>query len=279
MQGIRMRRVANPAPLTFRERAHEVIFEAETPGGRAFDIVLMIAIVGSVGAVMLESVAGVRARFGGALRLAEWTFTVLFSLEYVARLLAVKKPLRYAASFFGLVDLLSVVPAYLSIFFPGAQALLVVRSLRLLRVFRVLKLARFLDEAQVIGRALQASSRKIAVFLISVLVIVAIMGSMMYAVEGPEHGFTSIPHAIYWAIVTLTTVGYGDVYPKTDLGRFLASIVMILGYGIIAVPTGIVTAELTSAMRKPISTQACPHCSAEGHESDAAFCKYCGSKL
>lgn len=271
--------MATPTRSSFRERAHEVIFEAETRAGRAFDLALMITIVASVGTVMLESVASVRERFGSALRLAEWTFTVLFSIEYVARLLAVRKPLRYAASFFGLVDLLSVVPAYLSIFVPGAQALLVVRSLRLLRVFRVLKLARFLDEAQVIGRALHASSRKIAVFLVSVLVIVAIMGSMMYAVEGPQHGFTSIPHAIYWAIVTLTTVGYGDVYPKTDLGRFLASIVMILGYGIIAVPTGIVTAELTSAMRKPISTQACPHCSAEGHESDAAFCKYCGSQL
>ena len=239
----------------------------------------MVAIVASVGAVMLESVTWVRLHYGTELRLAEWVFTALFSLEYVARLLAVRKPLSYATSFFGLVDLTSVVPSYLSIFFPGAQALLIVRSLRLLRVFRVLKLVQFLDEAQIIGRALRASSRKIAVFLVTVLVIVAIMGSMMYAIEGPEHGFTSIPYAIYWAVVTLTTVGYGDVYPKTDLGRLLASVVMILGYGIIAVPTGIVSAELGSAMRKPVSTEACPQCSGEGHDSDAAFCKYCGSKL
>jgi len=274
-----VRRVAIPARGSLRERAHEIIFEAETPAGRAFDIALMVAIVASVGAVMLESVTRVRLRYGAELRLAEWVFTGLFSLEYVARLLTVQRPLRYATSFFGLVDLTSVAPAYLSILFPGAQALLIVRSLRLLRVFRVLKLARFLDEAQIIRRALHASSRKISVFLVTVLVVVAIMGSLMYALEGPENGFTSIPHAIYWAVVTLTTVGYGDVYPKTDLGRLLASIVMILGYGIIAVPTGIVTAELTSAMRKPVSTEACSHCSGEGHDSDAVFCKYCGSKL
>jgi len=271
--------VAIHAPGSLRERAHEIIFEAETRAGRAFDIGLMIAIVASVGAVMLESVTSVRLRYGAELRVVEWVFTALFSLEYVARLLTVQRPLRYATSFFGLVDLLSVVPAYLSFFFPGTQALVVVRSLRLLRVFRVLKLARFLDEAQIIWRALHASSRKISVFRVTVLVIVSIMGALMYAVEGPEHGFTSIPHAIYWAVVTLTTVGYGDVYPKTDLGRFLASIVMILGYGIIAVPTGIVTAELTSAMRKPVSTEVCSHCSGEGHDSDAVFCKYCGGEL
>jgi voltage-gated potassium channel len=268
-----------PQRLSLRERAHEIIFEAETPAGRAFDITLMIAIIASVAAVMLESVGSVRERLGSALRTAEWAFTVLFSLEYVARLLAVQKPLRYAQSFFGLVDLASLLPSYLSIFFPGTQALLVVRSLRLLRVFRVLKLAHFLGEAQIIVAALRGSSRKIAVFLGAVLVIVVIMGSLMYVVEGPEHGFTSIPHAIYWAIVTLTTVGYGDVYPKTDLGRFLASLVMITGYGIIAVPTGIVTAELRAAMRKPISTETCPQCSAQGHDVDATYCKYCGGKL
>jgi voltage-gated potassium channel len=272
-------RPTEPQRLSLRERAHEIIFEAETPAGRAFDITLMIAIIASVAAVMLESVGWVRERFGSELRAAEWAFTVLFSLEYVARLLAVQRPLRYAQSFFGLVDLASLLPSYLSIFFPGTQALLVVRSLRLLRVFRVLKLAHFLSEAQVIGAALRGSSRKIAVFLGAVLVIVLIMGSLMYVVEGPEHGFTSIPHAIYWAIVTLTTVGYGDVYPATDLGRFLASLVMITGYGIIAVPTGIVTAELRAAMRKPISTETCPQCSAQGHDVDATYCKYCGGKL
>lgn len=266
-------------PLTLRERAHEIIFEAETPAGKAFDLTLMVAIVVSVVAVMLESVGSVRERYGGALRTTEWVLTVIFSLEYVARLFAVRKPLRYATSFFGLVDLLSVLPSYLSVLFPGTQALLVVRSLRLLRVFRVLKLASFLGEAHVIGTALRSSSRKITVFLGAVMVIVLIMGSLMYAVEGPEHGFTSIPKAIYWAVVTLTTVGYGDLYPRTDLGRFLASFVMITGYGIIAVPTGIVTAELASAMRKPISTQGCPHCTAEGHDVDALYCKYCGSRL
>ena len=265
--------------MSLRERAHEVIFEADTRAGRAFDIVSMVLIVASVVAVVLESVGWVHEHFGSVLRTTEWVLTVVFSLEYVARLLAVQRPLRYATSFFGVVDLLSVLPSYLSMLFPGAQALLVVRSLRLLRVFRVLKLARFLGEAQVIGTALRASSHKIAVFLGTVLVIVLIMGALMYVVEGPEHGFTSIPRAIYWAIVTLTTVGYGDLYPRTDFGRFLASFVMITGYGIIAVPTGIVTAELTVAMRKPISTQACPHCSAEGHDVDAAHCKYCGSKL
>jgi voltage-gated potassium channel len=276
-----IQRVAESSPrrLSLRERAHEIIFEADTPAGRAFDIVSMVLIVASVVAVVLESVGWVREHFDGVLRTTEWILTVIFSLEYVARLLAVRRPLRYATSFFGVVDLLSVLPSYLSILFPGAQALLVVRSLRLLRIFRVLKLARFLGEAQVIGTALRASSHKIAVFLGTVLVIVLIMGALMYVVEGPEHGFTSIPRAIYWAIVTLTTVGYGDLYPRTDIGRFLASFVMITGYGIIAVPTGIVTAELTVAMRKPISTQACPHCSAEGHDVDAVHCKYCGSKL
>lgn len=265
--------------LSFRERAHEIIFEADTPAGRAFDIALMAAILASVAAVILESVGSVRERFGHELRTVEWILTVVFSLEYVARLFAVQRPMRYATSFFGVVDLLSVLPSYLSLLFPGAEALLVVRSLRLLRVFRVLKLIRFLNEAQLIATALRASSRKITVFLGTVLVIVLIMGALMYAVEGPENGFTSIPRAIYWAIVTLTTVGYGDLYPKTDFGRLLASVVMITGYGIIAVPTGIVTAEIAFAMRKPISTQACAYCAAEGHDADAAFCKYCGSKL
>jgi voltage-gated potassium channel len=270
---------SNPERMSWRSRAHEIIFEADTRAGRAFDIALMIAIVASVVAVTLESVESVRSRYGDVLRIVEWSLTVLFSIEYVLRLLAVHRPLRYALSFFGLVDLISVLPSYLSILLPGTQALLVVRSLRLLRVFRVLKLASFLGEAQVIGTALRASSHKITVFLGAVVTIVLIMGSIMYVVEGPKHGFTSIPRGIYWAIVTLTTVGYGDLYPKTDLGRFLASFVMITGYGIIAVPTGIVTAELTAAIRKPISTQACPHCSAEGHDIRALYCNQCGGKL
>jgi len=276
-----MPRVSEPSRkhLSFRERAHEIIFEADTPAGRAFDLASMVIILASVAAVILESVGSVREQFGTELRVTEWVLTVICSFEYVARLLAVQRPLRYATSFFGVVDLLSVLPSYLSLLLPGSQALLVVRSLRLLRIFRVLKLVHYLGEAQLIGTALRASSKKITVFLGAVLVVVLIMGAALYTVEGPERGFTSIPRAMYWAIVTLTTVGYGDLYPRTDIGRFLASLVMIIGYGIIAVPTGIVTAELTAAMRKPISTQGCPQCAAEGHDTDAAFCKYCGGKL
>ena len=265
------------SPLSLRDRAHEIIFEADTPAGRAFDIGLIAAILASVTAVMLESVSSVQVRFGSQLRAAEWVLTVVFSLEYVARLFAVQRPLRYATSFFGVVDLLSVLPSYLSLLFPGAQALLVVRSLRLLRVFRVFKLVHFLGEAQLISTALRASSRKITVFLGAVLVIVLLMGSFMYVVEGPEHGFTSIPRAIYWAIVTLTTVGYGDLYPKTDVGRLLASLVMVTGYGIIAVPTGIVPPSWRSPCASP-SRLRVPQCAAEGHDVDATFCK-CGGKL
>jgi voltage-gated potassium channel len=258
---------------------HEVIFESETPAGKAFDVCLLVAIVLSVMAVTVESIAVVRARYGDAIRAVEWSFTVLFSVEYVLRLCAVRRPLRYAFSFFGLVDLLSVLPSYLSLVVPDAQSLLVIRSLRLLRIFRVLKLAQFLAEAKVLLLAMRASRVKITVFLGVVASTVLIVGTMMYVIEGPEHGFTSIPRGVYWAIVTLTTVGYGDLYPQTDLGRMLSSVVMIMGYAIIAVPTGIVTVELSAAMRKPISNQACPHCSAEGHDLDASHCKYCGSHL
>jgi voltage-gated potassium channel len=262
-----------------RQRAHEIIFEADTPAGRAFDIASMVLIIVSVAAVILESIGAVRAHYGEALRVVEWVLTGLFTIDYLLRLASVHKPLHYATSFYGLVDLLSVLPSYLSLIWPGSQSLLVIRSLRLLRIFRVLKLVRFLDEAKILRTALAASKPKITVFLFAVLTIVLIMGSLIYVVEGPEHGFTSIPRGVYWAIVTLTTVGYGDLYPRTDLGRFLASFVMIMGYAIIAVPTGIVTVELTTAMRRPVSTQACPHCSADGHDFDAVHCKFCGSKL
>lgn len=262
-----------------RARLHEIIFEADTPAGRAFDIASMIVIIASVLAVMLESIEVVRVRYGTALRIVEWALTFLFTADYLLRLVTVYRPVRYAVSFFGLVDLLSVLPSYLSLVWPGTQSLLVIRSLRLLRIFRVLKLVHFLDEAKTLTTALRASRAKITVFLGTVLTIVLIMGALIYVIEGPSHGFTSIPRGIYWAIVTLTTVGYGDLYPKTDLGRLLASVVMIMGYAIIAVPTGIVTVELTTAMRKPVSTQACPQCGAGGHDSDARFCKFCGSKL
>jgi voltage-gated potassium channel len=210
----------------------------------------------------------------------EWLFTVLFTIEYCLRLLSVRRPLRYATSFFGVVDLLAVIPTYLSILVPGSQYLLVIRILRLLRVFRLLKLSEYVMEADTLRRALRASRRKISVFISAVVLLVVIIGALMYVVEGEANGFTSIPVSIYWAIVTLTTVGYGDLSPKTPLGQMVASVVMVIGYGIIAVPTGIVSVELAHAVReRGISGQACPSCSAEGHDPDAVFCKYCGAKL
>lgn len=265
--------------LGWRARWHEVIFEADTQRGKAFDIVLLIAILLSVGAVLLESVADFRARWGSALRVAEWFFTVIFTFEYVARLAVVKRPAVYARSFFGVVDLLALMPSYLSLIAVGSQSLLVIRALRLLRVFRVLKLAHFVGEAQLLRSALRASARKIIIFVGTVLNLVLIVGSMMYLVEGEAGGFTSIPKAIYWAVVTLTTVGYGDIAPTTALGQFLAATVMIMGYGIIAVPTGIVTVELASASRQPVSTQSCDTCGLEEHDHDARFCKRCGCDL
>jgi voltage-gated potassium channel len=258
---------------------HEVVFEAETPAGRAFDLVLIALILLSVLAVLLESVASIRVAWGRQLQWLEWGITLLFTIEYVLRLVSVARPVAYARSFFGVVDLLAVLPTYVSLVVPGAQSLLVIRSLRLLRVFRVLKMGHFVGEAQVLRRALRASSRKIAVFLVTVLTLVLIIGAAMYLLEGPEHGFTSIPLAIYWAIVTMTTVGYGDLAPQTVLGKMLASAVMIVGYGIIAVPTGIVTAELTAAGRRVVTTQSCPACSMEGHDVDARHCKHCGAAL
>jgi len=264
---------------SWRMRLHELIFEADTPAGQAFDIFLLLLIVASVAAVMLESVQGVREQYGEALRVAEWGFTIVFTVEYVLRLISVGKPIRYATSFFGVVDLLAVAPTYLSLFVSGTQSLIVIRALRLLRVFRVFKLARYLGEADVLLRALYASGRKIAVFLGAVLTLVLIMGTAMYLIEGGENGFHSIPAGVYWAIVTLTTVGYGDIAPQTALGRALASCVMIVGYAIIAVPTGIVSVEIARASGAGVSTQACPECSAEGHDPDAVFCKYCAARL
>ncbi len=258
---------------------HEVIFEADTPTGKAFDVSLLLAIILSVVAVLLESVAEIRAQYGPILRAVEWFFTILFTIEYVLRLASVGKPMRYAVSFFGIVDLLAIVPTYLSFFIVGGQSLLVIRALRLLRVFRVLKLAHFLGEAHLLYAALRESSRKIVVFLGGVLTIVLIVGAVMYLIEGPETGFTSIPQSVYWAIVTMTTVGYGDLAPQTVTGKLLASVVMILGYGIIAVPTGIVSVEIASSLKKATNTQACTECGKEGHATDANYCKYCGAEL
>jgi voltage-gated potassium channel len=263
-----------------RHRLHEIIFEADTPAGKGFDVLLLLAIVLSVLSVMLESVDSIAAEHGVLLNRVEWTFTLIFTLEYWLRLWVVQRPIRYALSFFGLVDLLAVIPTYLSLFVGGAQSLLVIRVFRLLRVFRVLKLTHFLYEAQILRAAMLASLRKIIVFLFAVLSMAILAGTVLYLVEGSAHGFTSIPRGMYWAIVTLTTVGYGDIHPATPLGQMLASILMILGYGIIAVPTGIVSAELVRASRDdPVSTQACPSCSEEGHAFDAVYCKGCGAKL
>lgn len=271
----------SPAAATgLRGLLHEIIYEADTPAGKLFDIALLACIILSVLAVVLESVAEINTRCGGFLRAVEWVFTILFTIEYLLRLIAVRKPLRYALSFYGIVDLLAIVPTYLSLFIAGTQSLIVIRALRLLRVFRVFKLAHFMIEARELKRAMQASGRKIVVFLGTVITLVVIIGAVMYLIEGgPGSEFTSIPRSIYWAIMTMTTVGYGDIAPQTVAGQVLASIVMITGYAIIVVPTSIVTAELVTAERTAISTQACPECSAEGHDADARHCKFCGAAL
>lgn len=263
----------------WQHRIHEIIFEADTPEGKAFDIALLVSITLSVIIVMLETVPALNARFGRYFLLVEWVFTILFTIEYILRLIAVRRSVLYALSFYGLVDLLAVLPTYLSLIFPSGHYLMVVRALRLLRVFRVFKLGEYLEEADLLMRALIASRRKISVFLLTVLMLVVIIGTSIYVIEGPQYGFTDIPTSMYWAIVTLTTVGYGDLAPVTPLGKALASLVMLLGYSIIAVPTGIVTAELARTARLPVSTQACPNCGREDHDSDATYCKYCGAVL
>ena len=265
-------------PQKVRRRLGDIIFEHEKPPDKLFDIVILVLIVLSIVLVMLESVPWIRESYGGTLRVAEWVFTILFTLEYMLRIYTARKRLRYVTSFFGVVDLLAILPGYLSLFLFGSQYLIVVRSLRLLRIFRILKLARFLGEASVLRRALSASTPKITVFLGTVVTIVMIIGALMYVVEGAENGFTSIPKSIYWAIVTLTTVGYGDISPQTPLGQTLSAFVMIIGYGIIAVPTGIVTSELSRADRES-ETLICPECGHTKHDEDASHCKYCGTKL
>ena len=271
-------------PRGWRGKLYEIIFGHETSTGKAFDIALIVAILVSVGVVILETVPGVRARHGALLRNAEWFFTILFTIEYLLRLICVRHPARYARSFYGIIDLVAIVPTYLSVIFVGAQALLTIRILRILRIFRILKLAEYLTEASTLARALRASRRKIIVFIFAVLTLDVILGSLMYVVEGPENGFTSIPVSIYWTIVTLTTVGYGDISPQTGLGQSLASLIMIIGYGIIAVPTGIVTAEIAWAGRQGAAEPApppteCPRCGTGNHAPDAQFCRRCGAEL
>jgi len=263
----------------WRERMHEVIFEADTPSGKTFDVVLLIAILLSVASVVLESVGSIRERYGTVLRIAEWFFTILFTIEYVARLLCVRRPARYAFSFFGIVDLLAILPTYLSPFVAGSQSLLVIRALRLLRVFRVFKAVRYVGEVTSLVTAIRATRAKITVFLFAVMTIVTIMGALMYVIEGKASGFTSIPRGIYWAIVTVTTVGYGDLAPQTVLGQAVAAVAMVMGYSLIIIPTGIFSMELVQAARRSITTQSCPECLREGHDADAAHCKHCGAGL
>jgi len=264
---------------SWRKRLYIIIFEADTPAGKTFDVVLLVAILLSVLVVMLESVSSFANYFEREIWGIEWFFTVLFTLEYLLRLFSAPRPLRYALSFFGIVDLLSILPSYLGLFIDGTHYLVVIRSLRLLRVFRILKLSRYLGEAQILGMAVRHSMEKITVFLGVVVTAVLIIGTTMHLIEGPENGFTNIPTSVYWAVVTLTTVGYGDIAPQTPLGKGLATIVMVLGYGVIAVPTGIVTHEIGQAQKEKKSGKYCPQCALDKHEEDALHCKHCGHAL
>lgn len=264
---------------SLRETLHEIIFEAETPAGKLFDVILLWAIVLSVATVILESVTGFQSEYGAILKWVEWFFTILFTIEYILRIFSVHRPLSYIFSFYGMVDLIAIVPTYLSLYFSGVHSLLVIRSMRMLRVFRVFKLGRYLGEANILWTALKASRPKITVFLVTVLSLVLITGTVMYLIEGAANGFTSIPKSIYWAIVTMTTVGYGDITPQTILGQFIASAIMIMGYAIIAVPTGIVSVEIANASKLKINTIACPSCTVEGHDTDAIHCRFCGARL
>jgi voltage-gated potassium channel len=263
--------------LTMKEKIHEVIFEADTASGKYFDIALLFSIVVSVLAVSLESVEAIDKVYHSQLVMIEWFFTILFSIEYILRLYSTEHSVKYSTSFFGIVDLLAILPTYISIFVPGAQSLLVIRGLRLLRIFRVFKLSRYLGEANILSEAIIQSRTRIVVFLSTITVLSFITGAGMYLVEGPKHGFTSIPQSVYWAITTLTSTGYGDTVPITPLGKMLAIFIMIMGYSLIIVPTGIISTEMIKL--GDISTQACKNCSKEGHDFNAKFCKHCGFEL
>ena len=263
--------------MSLRERWHTIIFEADTPAGKRFDVLLLVLILLSVLVVSVESIASFREQWGMHLRALEWTLTALFTVEYIARLVVVRKPKTYAVSFYGVIDLLAILPSYLSFFFGGFQSLLVLRVIRLLRVARIFRILNLIREARMLNMALRAAIGKITVFMGAVLTIVVVVGGVMYVVEGQQSGFTSIPQACYWTIVTMTTVGYGDIVPQTNLGRMIASVVMIAGYALIAVPTGIVTVELSKL--PALNTQACPDCGRAGHEDRANHCMFCGSSL
>ncbi|WP_298952871.1 ion transporter [uncultured Nonlabens sp.] len=274
----------------WRRKIHEVIYEADTPGGKIFDIILLVIIIISLVLVMMESVPAYGKKYADEFIVAEWIITIFFTIEYILRVISINKPAKYIFSFYGIIDLLSTIPLYLTFFFGGLNALLAVRSLRLLRVFRILKVTRYIGEADKLSKAIRSSGPKIAVFLFAVLVVSIIMGTLMYLVEGPESGFVSIPVSIYWCIVTLTTVGFGDIAPVTPLGQFLATLIMIMGYGIIAVPTGIVSAEYSQSKKennrlkedpeyRHVNTQICQNCHSKKHQDGAAFCHKCGYPL
>jgi len=264
---------------SWKHRVHEVIHEADTKAGKLFDIILLIAILASVVLVMVESVASIHDQYKTFLNAAEWVITILFSIEYILRIITINKSKKYILSFYGIIDLLSTLPMYISIIFTGASGLLALRALRLLRVFRILKLARYIGASDNFLKALQASKAKIAVFLFFVLILCTVLGTVMYMIEGEENGFTSIPRSVYWAIVTLTTVGYGDIAPHTPIGQLIASVIMILGYGIIAIPTGIVSSEMIKTDQVQTNTQFCKNCATENHNDNAEFCYHCGSKI
>lgn len=267
-------------PLTgWRLQLYVVIFEAETKAGRLFDQVLIGIILASVAVVLADSVHDINVKYHRFLVWAEWFFTLVFTLEYIARLLCVRRPLRYARSFYGVVDLLALLPTYLALLVPVVGVLIDVRILRLLRIFRIFKLTAYVSEYQLIGQALRASVRKILVFLVAVLMIVLVIGTLMYVIEGPGNGYSSIPTSVYWAITTMTTVGFGDITPKTDLGRLIASAMMLLGWGTLAVPTGIVTAEMAHLRKPAVTTRTCHECLSEGHLPEARYCMYCGAQL
>jgi voltage-gated potassium channel len=262
-----------------RQSTYHLIFDSDTPAAKGFDIVLIFIILVSVASVILESIPSFNARFGGPLHQIEWAITIIFTMEYLARIWSHPKPLNYIFSFFGIIDFLAIIPTYLDVILAGAMSLAVIRGLRLLRVFRIMKITRYSREGRIIVEALKASRVKILVFLFAVIMVVLVIGTLMYLVEGKDSGFTSIPAGIYWAIVTLTTVGFGDITPVTTFGKFIASFVMIMGYGIIAVPTGIVTFEIASSIKSAREKRVCPDCGHGNHDADAHFCKSCGAKL
>ena len=264
---------------SLKHSLHTIIFEADTPAGKAFDLTLIITIFASVFAVMVDSLPSVEKKWGFELNIIEWTFTIIFTIEYFLRIYCLKNPTQYIKSFYGVIDFVSILPSYLMYLFPSAQALIIFRLIRVMRIFRILKLLQYVGETDLLFKALKASARKVSIFLMAIVIFVSIFGSLMYVIEDGNNGFTSIPQSMYWAIVTLTTVGYGDITPLTPIGKAFASIVMIMGYAVLAVPTGIVTVEFSKAFNQHNPTNTCQSCGAEGHDDDAIYCKLCGEKL